>query len=206
MSKFSERLAGRKVKTNSHPAGRKAKAELRRRVLAAIGAKEARVFDAFAGDGEMWRMVWREAGGYVGCDLKWYPDERRAYVVDNKRLMRALDLRAFNVFDLDAWGSPWDQCLILAARRPIEKDELVGILLTEGSSFNLKLGGMPKALQQLAGLRGHLAGGARQQDKLIDWAIAGLAKKMNCAIVSRWQATRSGGAAMRYIGLVLKGK
>jgi hypothetical protein len=205
MSRFSERLALRKVATNNHPAGRKAKIELRRRTLHAIGAGEAKVLDAFAGDGEMYRAIWREAASYVGCDLKWYPDERRAYVIDNRRLLRAIDLRAFNVFDFDAYGSPWEQCMILAARRPVEPGECIGLLLTEGSSFNLKLGGMPKALQQLAGVRGHLAGGARHQDRLIDWAIAGLAKKMRCGIEARWQAARKGGAAMRYVGLVLRG-
>ena len=41
---------------------------MRRNVLAAIGAHNAQVFDAYAGPGEMWSAVWREAAHYTGCD------------------------------------------------------------------------------------------------------------------------------------------
>ena len=69
----------------------------------------------------MWREVWHEAAAYVGCDLKWYRDERLAYVADNRRVLRAIDLKPFNVFDFDAWGAPWEQVLILIARRPLRR-------------------------------------------------------------------------------------
>jgi hypothetical protein len=41
---------------------------------------------------------------------------------------------------------------------------------------------------------------------VIDKAITGLARRMGCSIEKRWQAEGRTGAAMRYIGLVLKGK
>jgi hypothetical protein len=65
----------------------------------------------------MWTHVWREAAGYVGCDLKWFADERCCYVADNRRVLRCADLSSFTCFDLDAYGSPWEQALIVAARR-----------------------------------------------------------------------------------------
>ena len=88
------------------------------------------MFDAFAGEGVLFRQVWHRAVSYVGCDLKWYRDERLMFVADNHRVMRAIDLSAFNVFDIDSWGSPWDQVLILAARRPLAAGERLGLVLT----------------------------------------------------------------------------
>src|SRR5262252_2796473 len=98
------------TKTNTAPIARAAKIEIRRNLLAAI--KPARVFDAFAGAGELHDAVWCEAAEYVGCDEKWFRDHRLMYVADNRRVLRAVDLTAFNIFDLDAYGSPWEQALI----------------------------------------------------------------------------------------------
>jgi hypothetical protein len=36
----------------------------------------------------------------------------------NWRVMRAIDLAPINVFDFDGWGEPWEQVIMLAARRP----------------------------------------------------------------------------------------
>ncbi len=204
MSKALGRRAG---KTNNHPRSMNAKADLRREVLGAVGADQAVVFDAFAGDGEMWRAVWKHAAGYVGCDLERFADERSAYVADNRRVLRAMDretLRAFTVFDLDAHGSPWEQAAIVADRRGIEPGERIGMVLTEGSGLNLKLGGLPMALGELAGMRS-VVGGAKVQDLIIDRAIHGMCRRFGGAVVrDRWQARGKSGAAVRYIGLVLE--
>jgi hypothetical protein len=203
MSRMSERLRGH-PKTHNNPAAKAAKIEIRRNVLDAVG-RDAHVFDAFAGKGEMFKAVWHEAAGYVGCDLNWHPDERLAYVADNLRVMRCIDLQKFRIFDLDAFGSPYDQAVVLAARRFVQPDELVGLILTDGSAIKLKMGGAPNSMQLLAGLTASPAGLNRWQDELIDRAIASLAKRMRCKVERRWQATMTKGAAMRYIGLVLRG-
>lgn len=51
------------------------KALIRRNVLDAV---KAPAFDAFAGSGEMYRRVWCDAPGYVGCDLRWFPQRSAA--------------------------------------------------------------------------------------------------------------------------------
>lgn len=202
---FSKSLNAKAKKTNNHPAASEAKALIRRNVLAEIGAANARVFDAFAGAGEMYRKVWKDAAAYTGCDQTWYrDDERECFVADNRLILRAVDLGQFNIFDLDAWGSPWEQVMIVMARRKLAKGERVGILLTEGCSLNLKLGGLPIALQKLTGLRGRLSGLNKAQDEIIDIAINAACAKLGAAVQKRWQATRTSGAAMRYIGLVLQ--
>jgi len=72
--------------------------------MVAIG-KPAKVFDAFAGEGQMYSSVWNGADRYVGCDLKYRPDGRLMFAADNRRVLRAIDLAEFNIFDLDAYGS-----------------------------------------------------------------------------------------------------
>lgn len=204
-NRFSKTLNSTKRKANNHPAAERAKAVIRRNVMEEIGASNARVFDAFAGEGVMYRQVWHEAAHYVGCDIVWYRDERPAFVGDNRRVLRAIDLSAFNVFDLDAYGAPWEQVMIIAARRQVAAGEKVGLILTEGSGLNLKLGGISIALRSLAGVKKTFAGGARHQDALIDMALAGMCKRMGVILARRWNAKRKGGSSMHYIGLVLEG-
>src|SRR5665213_2025334 len=94
------------VKTDNNPQARRAKIAIRQNVLTAIGRK-AGVFDAFAGSGDMYSAVWKSAGYYVGCDLKPQSDSRLMFCADNTRVLRAIDLSKFSIFDLDSYGSPW---------------------------------------------------------------------------------------------------
>jgi hypothetical protein len=201
VARFAQKILGVGKSRNS---ALRTKANLRRNVLGEIPAPTM-VFDAFAGDGHMHRLVWHAADGYTGCDLDFWLDARHAFVADNRRVMRAIDLSAFNVFDLDSYGSPWEQAIILAARRRIAPGERIGLVLTEGSGFKLKAGDLPSALAQLTGLRGRPAGVSRQHGALIDSAIAALAARMGATVRRRWEAHGKTGSKMRYIGLVLEG-
>jgi hypothetical protein len=190
-------------KTNNHSRSRSDKVALRRLVLEYMPS--ARVLDAFAGSGSMYRKVWREADDYVACDQRWYPDDRLAYVCDNRILMRAVDLQPFNVFDLDAYGSPWEQVAILCARRVVAPGEMLGLVLTDGSRLNLKMGGVPLALRQMAGFITKVSGASVLQEEVVDRAIAGTAKALNCELIRRWQATGKTGAGVLYNALILRG-
>lgn len=192
-------------KVNNADAAERAKIEVRKLVLDAIG-KDARVFDAYAGQGAMHAAVWSKAASYVGCDLELVRDRRTAFVADNRRVLRALDLERFNLFDLDAYGSPWEQALIIATNRRVRAGERIGFAITEGSALKLKLGGMPAALKAIAGVSGTPAGLARETGAILDAAIAGLARRMGCTIERRWQGQGKTGAVMRYVGLVLAGR
>jgi hypothetical protein len=194
-----------KVKTDNHPATFRAKVAIRRNVLNAIGA-DAVVFDAFAGSGKMFSEVWKDAKAYTGCDMKPQADSRLMFCADNRRVMRAIDLTRFGIVDLDSYGSPWEQAIIIADRRRVAPGELFGLILTEGAGFAYKSNVVPTAIAILTGLRAGIVGLGKKQDAVIDKAIAGLARRMNCTIEKRWQAEGKTGASMRYIGLVLKGK
>lgn len=192
-------------KTDNNPQAFKAKVDIRRRVLDPIG-KPAVVFDGFAGSGEMFSAVWKDADRYTGCDLKHQADGRLMFCADNRRVLRAIELAPFNVFDLDAYGSPWEQAIIIADRRRVAPGERFGLVITEGAGLSYKSNVVPLAIAALTGLRTGIVGLAKKQDAVINRAIAGLAKRMSCTVEKRWQAEGRTGASMRYIGLVLRGQ
>lgn len=192
-------------KTDNTRAALPAKLELRRKLIAEV-ARPARVFDAFAGEGVLYHAVWHEADSYVGCDEKWFRDERTVFVGDNRRVLRAIDLSAFNLFDLDAYGCPWEQAMIIAARRPIAPGERIGLAITDGLGLFYKMNGIPGNVAQLAGLRrDSMVGVIRVQDMILDRCIIGLMQRTKARVVKQWRAAGANTTAMRYLGLVLEG-
>lgn len=202
---FSRTLDATRRQRRNDPASREAKAEIRRQVLAAIGASSARVFDAFAGSGEMHKLVWHEAAEYVGCDRDWFSDERLAYAADNRRVLRCIDLAPFNIFDLDSFGSPWEQAIIIAARRPVSAGERIGLVITDGTNLDLSLGGMTAPLREIAGFIGVPAGAASAHGEIIERALNGLYRRWSVRAHRRWDSRGGSGAKVRYLGLILEG-
>ena len=194
----------RSTKKHSSAAAWGAKVYIREWVLSFVGEGRARVFDAFAGNGKLHDAVWSRAAAYQGCDTTLYLDTRTMFCADNRRVLRCIDLGTFNVFDLDAFGSPWEQAAIIAARRPVAAGEKIGLVLTLGEGLTLKLGKMPAALGRLAGFARGVPGALRDGE-IAERAIRGIARRMECEIAHRWQAERKGGSNMRYVGLALRG-
>jgi hypothetical protein len=201
------RINGWNIKqSDNHPVAAKAKAEIRQRVLESIGAEQASVFDAFAGEGVMYQKVWRQAGAYIGCDeTRFCLDERVAYVGKNQRVMRNLDLGAFNIFDFDAYGSPWEQVYLMIKRRQVAPGERIGMVLTEGQGMKMDMGGMSLALSLVAGVRQYMPGMGAAQQQIIDRAIQRTAAAMNASIEKRWEAISKHSSTIRYIGVVMQG-
>lgn len=200
---FAASLSGEK-KHNASTALH-AKVSMRRNVLDAIGRDRARVFDAYAGPGAMYDGAWNEAAQYTGCDEEWFRDERRVFVADNQLVLRALDLGAFNVFDLDAFGSPWECATIIAARRKASPGELIGLCLTDGSGLRLKLSGVPHALARLAGVGGNVKLANRGHEAMFNRALDVVSERMRARVVKRWRAVDTARAAMRYESIVMEG-
>lgn len=208
MKSFSARLhtkARAAAKVNNSVGAVPAKAEIRRRVLNVIRADNAAVFDAFAGEGHMHSLVWHQAHTYAGCDKLWYRDKRLMYVADNRRVMRAIDLANFNIFDFDSWGSPWELVAILCARRSLAPGERLGLILTEGSSLKTRMGALPFGLAQLGGFKPDTPGTSRARDFVVERAIAETTRRLGAQLLHRWEARGRTGAKMVYIGLVLEG-
>lgn len=185
-----------------------AKVEIRRNVLDAIGPGNASVFDAFCGPVvEMHAAVWSGAAHYVGVDKEWQKqDARRRFVAVAATVLRAIDLRQFNVFDLDSFGSPWAEAIILAARRRWSAGERGALVLTDGSDGYLKWGNKVEgALHELIGPAHHKTLREEQQRAVLAaWARrAGVIVEQ--AWVSRGYASEVTGIIMQYTGLVFRG-
>jgi len=202
--RWAKRVTRTQVRIRNHRGGKSAKVTIRHNVLDAIG-RTAHVFDAYAGGGEMYREVWRHAAGYVGCDTEWYRDGRTLFVCDNRRVMRSIDLSRFSIFDFDAFGSPWHQMLLMAARRPVQAGERIGVTFTDGTLVKLKQGGLPNAMAVAAGMIGKISGLQRWRDDIIQRAIHGVARRIGCDVERQWQAEGKSRAKVLYIGLVLRG-
>lgn len=199
------------AKVDNAKRGKSAKAAIRNMVAdaVAIDGDPVNVFEAFAGTGELYRAVWQQrAASYAGCDLRYFRDGRRIFVADNRRVLRAIDLAAFNVFDLDAYGSPWEQALIIAARRKLKPCERIGIVVTEGNGLNYKNGIIPHAVNQLIGLRhamtpGKALHGRRAEVQQQIWQA--LASRMGARLERFWKAQGVTGQAVSYMGVILRG-
>jgi len=130
------------------------KAELRRWLIGQLGF--TRVLDCFAGRGEMWSRVYQQSEFYLGLDMKVsWADTRRMIACDSRRYLRHrdTDLARFNLFDLDAFGSPYEHLAIICSR--IKPAARVGFCLTDGLGFNAAVNSNDGGLLAHVGLRRH---------------------------------------------------
>lgn len=178
---FGWDIALRSTKRRNSPgAAVAAKIELRR--LAARWVGEPRVLDLYAGTGLLWREAWKQFP-YHGCDREWFRgDPRRLWVADNLLLVRALDLTRWNVFDLDAYGAPWRLWWILAKRRPVEPNERVAVVFTDGASLRARLGRVERHIAYLAGVPANLEKAASLWPTLVARAVRKLATMHNARL------------------------
>lgn len=200
------------MKSDNSRGALSAKIELRRNVLAAVDP--ARVLDGFSGLGKMWSAVWKDAAGYIGCDSRdWTVGEpHRRYVADNRLVLRCIDLSAWNVFDFDAYGSPWEQMLILAARRQWERGERGAVVLTDGMELKKSFGQIGNAELELLGLGASALHGlprsSADSGQLLEMLLSKWYALSHVTAMRRWQAYgrgRNGTMGMRYIACVFEG-
>ena len=197
-------------KTHNRANAIDAKRILRRNVLERVDP--ARVFDVYCGpDGEMWSAVWHEAADYIGCDLEWKPtDPRRRFVGDALRVLRAVDLSGYNVFDIDAFGSPWEAALILLARRKWAKGERGAVVFTDGGNWRIRLGSSaPRAMTELIDIKYATGCGTEGVEALHRMAVSAFLDRAGVTVLGRWTASSStsgvGGFPMFYTSVVFEG-
>jgi hypothetical protein len=118
---------------NAEPAK---KAELRLRLVRELGGPAAcTVLETHSGPGVMRRLAYAGVRDWLGVDED--PRSPAAIHADNCDVMRAIDLQRFNLFDIDAFGSPWEQLWLVAQRRRIASGERVAFALTSGQQGKL---------------------------------------------------------------------
>jgi hypothetical protein len=193
------------AKTDNRSDARAAKLELRAHVRELIAP--CRVFEAFCGPSALGGMseAWAGAELHVGCDQRFaWPDPRQRYVGDTHRVLRGIDLGRYNIFDLDAYGSPWTAMLILLARRRWAAGERGAIVLTDGSGMKSKFGMPGRDVVELLGMR-TLPPQDRADVVHGDCTAAWLARA-GVKQLRRWVAvSRTSGQPMVYSAVVFEG-
>ncbi len=193
------------VKNDNHPATKQAKLDLRLKVLSEV--RPARVLDLFCGTGEMYRGAWHDASSYVGCDNRpWDRSHPPRFVADNRRLLRCLDLQCYNVFDLDAYGSPWDQLEILAARRRWEHGEQGAIVFTDSSSLKTRWGCLPKSMARALGISPAVSMKPESEDVVRTLALTRWMRASGVNMCRRWEAHGVGQSRVYYGAVVFAGE
>lgn len=97
-----------------------AKLRLRLDALAQVSSPEPRVLDAYGGTGRLWEAVRRQSDRPLNVlaidkrpDAPWHTIRG-----DNLKVLPSLDLAAFDLIDLDAYGVPSTQLAIVAEKAP----------------------------------------------------------------------------------------
>lgn len=193
MSKF------RGVKTNNGPS--EIKAQLREYCLERIS--DPRVLEVFCGSGVMYDRVWNNADHYLGIDKKKFFDKRNKMCGDAEKLVSKLDPSLFNIFDIDAYGSPYTILKMIVDRVVPSGD--MAFILTDGVNMDLKMGRICKPIREMTGIEGHIAKRAHViHENLIKMIIAYCSKKTGMTVECVKIARGKTGAAMKYYAFILK--
>jgi hypothetical protein len=171
-----------------------------------VGVDEASVLDAFCGSGQMFDAVWKRAANYAGCDERaWDFTGPPRFVCDNVTLLRSIDLATFNVFDLDAYGSPWKAAAVIAARRGWRSGECGALVLTDGSSMRTRFGGKTSGMSIARGASGIVASDEAERAALASWVSRSHVRPV---AIHRAQGNGSGrgGQRMTYTALLFEGQ
>lgn len=200
-----------------------AKLQLRENVVRELRAQGApvSVLETHCGLEGVMSAAWSTADSLTGIDVRYrFPDPRRRFIGDAMTVLRAIDLGAFNVFDLDPYGQPWPLLLALE-RRAWSRGELGAVVVTDGGSSGLRWGNQnvtPELRRYLPGLTlvsrspgkgggvAETGKGTRRTAVLADVhrrAIAAWASRCALTIVRRWE-TSSGGIGMFYSAIVVR--
>jgi hypothetical protein len=97
----------------------------------------------------MYREVWSKAKEYVGIDLN--PHSLAPTLAgDNRILIRYFDMDAFNIFDVDAYSSPWQLARYIVKNR---RKAPFHIVLTSGEKRGMQTPHCNKFIRAVLGLQ-----------------------------------------------------
>lgn len=128
------------------------------REIAINGIESPSVLEFFCGAGESFRAVWHKARNYTGVDLKAFNDDRHTICGDVVSVAKTIDTEKYNIFDLDAYGSPYTVLDILSKR--IKNYKKIAFIITDGICIDLRMGNVCEGVQALTGLKNRRLGRA----------------------------------------------
>lgn len=104
------------TKTNNDPATFDTKVALR--LMSLPTKNEINVLDCFSGEGKIWDSVKKKTDkkiNILSIDIKEY--SKVSLKGDNCKFLKSIDLKKFDIIDLDAYGSPSNQLAILKEKQ-----------------------------------------------------------------------------------------
>ncbi len=178
------------------------KVVIRNRLLAAIN--QPSILECFAGSGHIFRECYQGLP-YLGLDTKPISDGRNIIQMDNRKFLRSADLSTFNFFDLDAYGSPWHQFLIILHRRKFASGEQVAIAITDGLTFKMSMSGIPDGLRPYLNIPPGLSVPCLHlHQEFISRLIVARAAAANGLTITTAYIGENQRKNMKYYGLILK--
>ena len=173
------------VKTNN------AKIDAKEKLRFFNNIKDLSVLDIFCGSGEMYNKSWKNAKHYEGIDIKKYNenDKRILHIGDAVAVIKNFkNINKFDVFDIDAYGSPYES--LYAISNKIKIDNQKHFIITDGIEIDLRMGNLEQFFSLLAGI---------SSKKIIE----NLCIKLNCKYKDFAIAKGVKGSGMRYFKFTL---
>jgi len=179
------------VKTNN--AKINAKEELRK----IDGIKNLSVLDIYCGAGEMYNKVWKSAKYYEGIDIKEFDDGRKLYVGDAPHILKKINIDKFDVFDIDAYGSPYE-CLSIILNKITTKNQK-HFIITDGIDIDLRMGNVEQFFGVLTGVNSNKINNIHKiHDQLILALLKNIEINKNVKVSNFLIAKGKTGSGMRY--------
>lgn len=204
-------VRGTKAPSKRHNSAVSAKVELRQWLAGGLGGAP-RILDCFAAGGMLWDRAYGRPGPdrYVGLDLEQFDDERAMIVCDSRRYIRHadVDLGRFDLFDLDAYGSPLEHLALICHRLRTAPGRRIGFALTDGTGMAAGLNSLPHGLLQYVGVARHQRSRVQfdHRDHIIGMAVSkSLATARLRVLESRIAKNDKTGPAMRYAAVLAEG-
>ena len=167
------------------------------REIALNGIQSPSVLEFFCGSGESFRAVWHRAKNYTGVDLKAFDDERNTICGNVVDIAKTIDVDKYNIFDLDAYGSPYTVLDILSKR--IKNYDKIAFVVTDGICIDLRMGNVCSGVQSLTGLKNRRLGRANVLHyEIIRKIIGTVAQRLNGVVSGFKIATGVTGAKVKY--------
>ena len=173
------------------------KADIRKSLVNDIAT--SRVLEVYCGSGVMHDMLWHEAMDYVGIDKLKFFDSRKTICGDAEKALSLIDVNDFNVFDIDAYGSPYE--VLDAITRKYTLSGGVSFIITDGIQIDLRMGKICAGLRRFIDFKGkRLRNAHMMHDDYIQKIVDLCANRLQGRVVSSRFLKGSKGSGMRYYG------
>ena len=189
-----------------------AKVAVRKNLIRLLDVDDPWILDAFCGAGSMHREAYNSTKNYLGLDVNFYDDDRKTIVCDNTRMLRQLDIEPFDIFDLDAYGSPLNAFVLICSRLKWGTKSKVGVVMTEGSGLNAKWNNLAKEIFTFVDMKEHKKTRFQHEEKdtILFMAIIKGGQLANAEIkhleVLTKETRKDSGCPIRYVSFVMEKK